>query len=67
MAYRRVAISRRKLVEAYYVNGVKQTLRAVGKTLNIAPNTAKAWLIRFDLYDSQRINKKSSDDIQKGY
>lgn len=54
MGYRRVAMSRRKLIESYYENGEKQSLRNVANKLGIAPNTARNWLIRFGIYDSQR-------------
>lgn len=52
-------MSRRKLIEAYYENGEKQSLRHVANKLGISPNTVRNWLMRFGIYDSQRKNNSS--------
>lgn len=52
-------MSRRKLIEFYYENGEKQSLRYVANKLGIAPNTVRSWLMRFGIYDSQRKNNSS--------
>ena len=59
MAYRKLIISRQRLIAAYYKDGIKQPLRAVAEELGIAHNSVRNWLIRFGLYDSRcdgRIN-----------
>ena len=53
MAYRKLNISRRRLIAAYYKNGIKQPLRAVSEELGVAHNSVRNWLIRFNLYDSR--------------
>ncbi|ATW62233.1 hypothetical protein CQ476_32 [TM7 phage DolZOral124_53_65] len=57
MAYRKIPMSRVKLITAYWKNGHRQPLRMVAEELNVSHNTARNWLIRFDLYESQSPNR----------
>lgn len=57
MAYRKIPMSRNKLIAAYWRDGVRQPLRAVAEDLNVSHNTARNWLIKFDLYESNSPNR----------
>lgn len=46
-------MSRSKIISAYWVGGERQPLRKVAQTLGVSHNTARNWLIRFDLYNSR--------------
>nr|DAT46581.1 MAG TPA: hypothetical protein [Caudoviricetes sp.] len=57
MAYRRLAMSRNKLIAAYYRGGQKQPLRVVGEQLGVSYTTVRNWLLKFGLYESECINR----------
>ena len=50
-------MSRRKLIEAYWRDGLRQPLRMVAQELNVSHNTVRNWLIFFDLYESHSPNR----------
>ena len=53
MSYRKIPISRNKLIDAYWHDGIKQPLRDAAEILGVSHNTVRNWLIKFDLYDSR--------------
>ena len=57
MAYKKIPMSRNRLIAAYWRDGVRQPLRVVAEDLNISHNTARNWLIKFNLYESQSPNR----------
>lgn len=52
MAFRKISMSRNRLIAAYWRDGVRQPLRLVADELGVCHNTARNWLIRFGLYES---------------
>ena len=58
MSYRKIPMSRNKLIAAYWKNGVRQPLRKVAAELVVAHNTVRNWLIKLDLYDSECLGRQ---------
>jgi transposase len=67
MAYRKIPMSRKRLIEAYWRDGVKQPLRIVAEDLNVSHNTARNWLIKFDVYESQSPNRGKNKKNAEAY
>jgi transposase len=67
MAYRKIPMSRKRLLEAYWRDGVKQPLRVVAEDLNVSHNTARNWLIKFDLYESESPNRGKNKKNASAY
>jgi len=57
MAYRKIPMSRNRLIEAYWRDGIRQPLRQVAEDLGMSHNTVRNWLIKFGLYDSECPNR----------
>lgn len=57
MSYRKIPMSRNKLIAAYWRDGIRQPLRAVAEDLGVSHNTARNWLIKFRLYESHSPNR----------
>lgn len=57
MAYRKIPMSRNRLIEAYWRDGCRQPLRVVAEELGVSHNTARNWLIKFRLYESECPNR----------
>ncbi len=57
MAYRKIPMSRNRLIAAYWRGGVKQPLRFVAEDLGVSHNTARNWLIKLGLYESNSPNR----------
>lgn len=63
MAYRKIPISRSRLIAAYWKQGYRQTLRSVAQELDISYNTARNWLIKFELYESYSPNRGRNNKV----
>ena len=63
MAYRKIPMSRKKLIEAYYDGGVRRPLRYVAEKLGVSHNTVRNWLITFEIYDSECEGRKKLKPI----
>lgn len=57
MAFRKIPMSRNKLIAAYWKEGQKQTLRSVAVELGVSYNTVRNWLLKFAMYDSYEPNR----------
>ncbi len=60
-------MSRNRLIAAYWRDGIRQPLRAVAEDLGVSHNTARNWLIKFNLYESQSPNRGRKPKKLKQY
>lgn len=67
MSYRVIPMSRNKLIAAYWRDGYRQPLRAVAQELGVSHNTARNWLLKFNLYESQSPNRGKKKNTRAEY
>lgn len=67
MAYRKIPMSRNRLMAAYWVDGQKMPLRMVALSIGVSHNTVRNWLIKFGLYESQVPNRGKCNKITQRY
>ena len=59
MAYKKLSMSRNRLLEAYYDGGYRRPLRYVAEKLGVSHNTVRNWLISLNIYESECDGRKN--------